>query len=76
MWFVDGKARVVNTSSVGHWFAPKGGINYSALVPNDTRADELRMKLGTERLYAQSKWVCQSAQCPRYLKLNSVFFVG
>ncbi|KAF8601566.1 NAD(P)-binding protein [Ceratobasidium sp. AG-I] len=51
-----GPVRVVNTSSIGHWFALKGGIDYATLVPNDARADELRGMLGKERLYAQSKW--------------------
>ncbi|KAG8743396.1 hypothetical protein FRC10_012122 [Ceratobasidium sp. 414] len=51
-----GHARVVNTASNGHWFAPKGGIDYSTLVPNDPESDERRKKLSTEWLYAQSKW--------------------
>ncbi|KAF8601567.1 NAD(P)-binding protein [Ceratobasidium sp. AG-I] len=51
-----GHARVVNTSSASHWLAPKGGIDYATLVPNDVQSDESRKKLGVEGLYAQSKW--------------------
>lgn len=53
---IRGSVRVVNTSSVGHWFAPTGGIDYATLVPNDAQADEARKKCGTRTLYAQSKW--------------------
>ncbi|KAF8601547.1 NAD-P-binding protein [Ceratobasidium sp. AG-I] len=53
---IHGNARVVNTSSSGHWLAPKGGIDYATLVPNNAQSEEARKKLGTERLYAQSKW--------------------
>ena len=56
-WFIDGSVRVVNTSSIGHRFAPKGGIDYATLVPNDAQADEARNKMGKQRLYGQSKWV-------------------
>ncbi|KAF8601568.1 NAD(P)-binding protein [Ceratobasidium sp. AG-I] len=52
----SGPVRVVNTSSVGHRITPKGGIDYATLVPNDARADEVRKKTGTQRLYGQSKW--------------------
>ncbi|KAG9077456.1 hypothetical protein FS749_010650 [Ceratobasidium sp. UAMH 11750] len=51
-----GHSRVVNVASSGHWFAPKGGIDYSTLVPNDATSEALRRKLGTQKLYAQSKW--------------------
>ncbi|KAG8747717.1 hypothetical protein FRC10_011844 [Ceratobasidium sp. 414] len=51
-----GHARVVNVASSGHWFAPKGGVDYSTLVPNDPTSEARRRKLGTQRLYAQSKW--------------------
>ncbi|KAG8694781.1 hypothetical protein FRC08_008267 [Ceratobasidium sp. 394] len=51
-----GHARVVNVSSGAHWIAPKGGIDYSTLVPNDPTSEARRKKLGTGRLYAQSKW--------------------
>ncbi|KAF8601549.1 NAD-binding protein [Ceratobasidium sp. AG-I] len=53
---IHGSVRVVNTSSSAHWAAPKGGVNFATLVPNDAQADETRKKLGTQRLYAQSKW--------------------
>ncbi|KAF8594162.1 NAD-binding protein [Ceratobasidium sp. AG-I] len=53
---IHGHARVVNTSSAGHWLAPNGGIDYATLVPNDAHADDVRKKLGVEILYAQSKW--------------------
>ena len=67
-WMIDGPVRVVNTSSVGHWFALKGGIDYATIVPNDARADELRNRLGKERLYAQSKWVSRLARPPWVFK--------
>ncbi|KAG8697082.1 hypothetical protein FRC09_008082 [Ceratobasidium sp. 395] len=51
-----GHVRVVNVASNGHRFAPKGGIDYSTLIPNDAESEARRRKLGTERLYAQSKW--------------------
>ncbi|KAG8679169.1 hypothetical protein FRC12_011351 [Ceratobasidium sp. 428] len=51
-----GHVRVVNTSSNGHRFAPKGGIDYSTLTPNDTESEARRRKMGTTTLYAQSKW--------------------
>ncbi|KAG9104004.1 hypothetical protein FRC06_006268 [Ceratobasidium sp. 370] len=51
-----GHARVVNVSSSGHWLAPKGGVDYSTLVPNDPTSEARRRKLGTQGLYAQSKW--------------------
>jgi hypothetical protein len=61
-----GHVRVVNTSSSGHRLAPKGGIDYTTLVPNDPQADEKRKKLGTGGLYVQSKWVCTTIleMCP------------
>ncbi|KAF8601573.1 NAD(P)-binding protein [Ceratobasidium sp. AG-I] len=49
-------ARVVNSSSTGHWIAPKGGIDYATLVPNDAHADQAGKRLGVEGLYCQSKW--------------------
>ncbi|KAG9104003.1 hypothetical protein FRC06_006267 [Ceratobasidium sp. 370] len=51
-----GYVRVVNVASNGHRFAPKGGIDYSVLIPNDPESEARRRKMGTERLYAQSKW--------------------
>ncbi|QRV81921.1 short chain dehydrogenase [Ceratobasidium sp. AG-Ba] len=48
--------RVVNVASSGHWFAPKNGVDYSVLTPNDSEAEARRQKMGTQRLYAQSKW--------------------
>ncbi|KAG9122607.1 hypothetical protein FRC07_000945 [Ceratobasidium sp. 392] len=51
-----GHVRVVNVASSGHWFAPKGGIDYSTLIPNDAESEARRRKLGVQRLYAQSKW--------------------
>ncbi|KAG8694675.1 hypothetical protein FRC08_008323 [Ceratobasidium sp. 394] len=51
-----GHVRVVNVASNGHRFAPKGGIDYSVLIPNDPESEARRRKMGTERLYAQSKW--------------------
>jgi retinol dehydrogenase-12 len=36
-----GHVRVVNTlASGGHWLAPKGGIDYTTLVPSDPQADD------------------------------------
>ncbi|KAG9104133.1 hypothetical protein FRC07_009842 [Ceratobasidium sp. 392] len=51
-----GHARVVNVSSSVHWLAPKGGVDYSTLIPNDVDSEARRRKVGTQRLYAQSKW--------------------
>ncbi|KAG8688602.1 hypothetical protein FRC11_005157 [Ceratobasidium sp. 423] len=51
-----GIARVVNASSGVHWAAPRGGVNYASLVPNNKRADEIRHRMGPTSLYAQSKW--------------------
>ncbi|CAE7204582.1 unnamed protein product [Rhizoctonia solani] len=51
-----GTARVVNASSGVHWAAPRGGVNYASLTPNHKEADEIRHKMGTTSLYAQSKW--------------------
>ncbi|CAE6505484.1 unnamed protein product [Rhizoctonia solani] len=51
-----GSARVVNASSGVHWAAPRGGVNYASLVPNNKEADEIRHHMGTTSLYAQSKW--------------------
>ena len=47
---VDGHARVINTSSVGH--ALVSGINFDTL-----RESTSRKKLGTHKLYYQSKFV-------------------
>ncbi|KAG8705883.1 hypothetical protein FRC08_001395 [Ceratobasidium sp. 394] len=51
-----GHVRVVNFASSTHWLAPKGGIDYSTLVPNDHESEARRVEMGTGRLYAQSKW--------------------
>ncbi|KAJ1302033.1 hypothetical protein OPQ81_000868 [Rhizoctonia solani] len=51
-----GIARVVNASSGVHWVAPRGGINYASLVPNNDKADKIRHRMGPTTLYAQSKW--------------------
>ncbi|KAG8697084.1 hypothetical protein FRC09_008084, partial [Ceratobasidium sp. 395] len=51
-----GHVRVVNTSSNMHRFAPKGGIDYSTLIPHDAESEARRRKLGKQMLYAQSKW--------------------
>ncbi|CAE6456744.1 unnamed protein product [Rhizoctonia solani] len=51
-----GTARVVNASSGVHWAAPRGGVNYASLVPNNKEADEIRHRMGPTSLYAQSKW--------------------
>lgn len=52
----NGHARVINTASGGHWFAPTGGINYTSIEPNSAAADEARKKMGSFQLYTQSKW--------------------
>ncbi|QRV81920.1 short chain dehydrogenase [Ceratobasidium sp. AG-Ba] len=49
-------ARVINLSSVGHWSAPKNGVDYSVLTPNDPDSEARRRKMGIQALYAQSKW--------------------
>ncbi|CEL63229.1 putative oxidoreductase C736,13 OS=Schizosaccharomyces pombe (strain 972 / ATCC 24843) GN=SPCC736.13 PE=3 SV=1 [Rhizoctonia solani AG-1 IB] len=51
-----GTARVINASSSVHWVAPRGGINYASLAPNDKDADKIRYQMGPTSLYAQSKW--------------------
>ncbi|KAG9097256.1 hypothetical protein FRC07_010815, partial [Ceratobasidium sp. 392] len=51
-----GHTRVVNVASNAHRFAPKGGIDYSTLVPNNAESEARRRKLGKQRLYGQSKW--------------------
>ncbi|CAE6441666.1 unnamed protein product [Rhizoctonia solani] len=51
-----GTARIVNASSSVHWAAPRGGVNYASLTPNNKEADEIRHRMGTTSLYAQSKW--------------------
>ncbi|KAG8747712.1 hypothetical protein FRC10_011839 [Ceratobasidium sp. 414] len=51
-----GHVRVVNVSSGGHRFAPKGGIDYSVLIPNDPESEARRRKMGPGGLYSQSKW--------------------
>ena len=51
-----GHVRVINTSSGGHRFAPKGGVDYASIEPNSIAADEARRKIGTHQLYGQSKW--------------------
>ncbi|CAE6405804.1 unnamed protein product [Rhizoctonia solani] len=51
-----GIVRVVNASSGVHWAAPRGGINYASLIPNNKDADETRHRMGSTSLYAQSKW--------------------
>ena len=48
--------RVVNVSSLVHyWGAPKGGIQWDTL--NGAESLEARKKLGSARLYGQSKTV-------------------
>ncbi|KDN36717.1 hypothetical protein RSAG8_10646, partial [Rhizoctonia solani AG-8 WAC10335] len=51
-----GTTRVVNASSGVHWAAPRGGVNYASLTPNNREADKIRHRMGTTSLYAQSKW--------------------
>ncbi|KAF8601527.1 NAD(P)-binding protein [Ceratobasidium sp. AG-I] len=52
----NGTARVINTSSSAHWIAPRGGIDYTTLTPNNPEAEEACRKLGSARLHGQSKW--------------------
>ncbi|QRW14046.1 short chain dehydrogenase [Ceratobasidium sp. AG-Ba] len=51
-----GFARIINTSSVLHFFAPSGGVDYVSLEPHSDQADKRRKAIGPEGLYAQSKW--------------------
>ncbi|QRV81922.1 short chain dehydrogenase [Ceratobasidium sp. AG-Ba] len=48
--------RVVHLSSAMHRFAPKGGVDYSTLIPHDPASEARRQKLGSQKLYSQSKW--------------------
>lgn len=65
LFHADDRVRVVNTASGAHWVAPKGGIDYATVEPNSPAADKARKKMGTDTLYAQSKWVRSSAQLTR-----------
>ncbi|KAG8747713.1 hypothetical protein FRC10_011840 [Ceratobasidium sp. 414] len=41
-----GHVRVVNVASSMHRFAPKGGVDYSVLIPNDPESEARRRKMG------------------------------
>ena len=51
-----GTVRVVNVSSLGHYRGAPEGIRWSSVSPGND-ALEARKKLGTTRLYGQSKLV-------------------
>ena len=51
-----GTVRVVNVSSLGHYRGAPEGIRWSSVSPGND-ALEVRKKLGTTRLYGQSKLV-------------------
>ena len=63
----SGKARVVNVSSIGHWYntAKDGPIRYETLVDNPERR-----AMRTESLYFQSKSVSTSRFSRVVLKVN------
>jgi NAD(P)-dependent dehydrogenase (short-subunit alcohol dehydrogenase family) len=48
--------RVVNVSSLGHYLGAPEGIRWTTLNPG-TESSEARKKLGSARLYGQSKTV-------------------
>jgi len=48
--------RVVNVSSLGHYFGAPEGIRWTTIVPG-SESHEARKKLGSTRLYGQSKTV-------------------
>lgn len=50
----DGKARVINTSSSGHMFVK--GLEFDTFR-NDGPGEKKRKSMGTQTLYAQSKFV-------------------
>lgn len=50
----DGKARVINTSSSGHMFVK--GLDFDTFR-NDGTGEKKRKSMGTQTLYAQSKFV-------------------
>lgn len=49
----DGKARIITVSSLGHMYAPNGGLDYATLKDGPQRR-----KMSTFTLYFQSKFVC------------------
>jgi NAD(P)-dependent dehydrogenase (short-subunit alcohol dehydrogenase family) len=51
----SGIVRVVNVASIGHEKGAPEGIRWSTVVPDGNDAVEARKKLGTPRLYGQSK---------------------
>ncbi|KZO94651.1 NAD-binding protein [Calocera viscosa TUFC12733] len=49
----DGKVRLINVSSAGHWIAPKGGVDWTTVVgSNPERLNTLTLVSA----YTQSKW--------------------
>jgi len=55
--------RVVNVSSLSHYFGAPEGIRWTTVVPG-TESREARKKLGASRLYGQSKTVGTMTSLP------------
>jgi hypothetical protein len=55
--------RVVNVSSVGHYLGAPEGIRWTTIVPG-TESREARKKLGSTRLFGQSKTVGSMSSLP------------
>ena len=55
--------RVINVSSLGHYLGVPEGIRWSTLVPGP-ESFEARRKLGTARLFGQSKTVGSTSFLP------------
>jgi NAD(P)-dependent dehydrogenase (short-subunit alcohol dehydrogenase family) len=55
--------RVINVSSLGHYLGAPEGIRWTSIVPG-TESLEARKKLGSARLYGQSKTVGSMPSLP------------
>jgi NAD(P)-dependent dehydrogenase (short-subunit alcohol dehydrogenase family) len=55
--------RVINVSSLGHYLGAPEGIRWTTIVPG-TESLEARKKLGSTRLYGQSKTVRNMSSLP------------
>ena len=58
--------RVITTSSSTHHFAPAMGINWDTLDRGED-VQKARRKMGTQRLYAQSKFVSKKTRNVHFL---------
>src|SRR5258708_35713369 len=68
-----GTVRVVNVSSIGHLRGAPEGIRWSTVSPGNDSI-EARKKLGTTKLYGQSKLVKNMPSWSNHLMTNPLFW--